>query len=129
MDIGQVLFLLVDLVIGLGIGAVVVYFVMRSKAQSVQRDLDVEQARLLEEAQLKAKQMELAAKDEAIKVRDVAEGEASKRRVEWQREEERLARKREDLDQKLERVDQRERKSNHYFCGINITGHADCVEG
>ena len=112
MDIGQVLFLLVDLVIGLGIGAVVVYFVMRSKAQSVQRDLDVEQARLLEEAQLKAKQMELAAKDEAIKVRDVAEGEASKRRVEWQREEERLARKREDLDQKLERVDQRERKSN-----------------
>jgi ribonuclease Y len=112
MDIGQVLFLLVDLVIGLGMGAVVVYFVMRSKAQSVQRDLDVEQARLLEEAQLKAKQMELAAKDEAIKVRDVAEGEASKRRVEWQREEERLARKREDLDQKLERVDQRERKSN-----------------
>ena len=112
MDTGQVLFLLVDLVIGLGIGAVVVYFVMRSKAQSVQRDLDVEQARLLEEAQLKAKQMELAAKDEAIKVRDVAEGEASKRRVEWQREEERLARKREDLDQKLERVDQRERKSN-----------------
>ena len=112
MDIGQVIFLLVDLVIGLGIGAVVVYFVMRSRAQSVQRDVDVEQARLLEEAQMKAKQMELAAKDEAIKVRDVAEGEASKRRVEWQREEERLARKREDLDQKLERVDQRERKSN-----------------
>src|SRR5512143_2947515 len=112
MDIGQVLFLLVDLMIGLGVGAVVVYFVMRSQAKSVQRDLDVEQARLLEEAQLEAKQMELAAKDEAIRVRDEAEAEANKRRLEWQREEERLTRKREDLDQKLERADQRERKSN-----------------
>src|SRR5512139_2062132 len=112
MDIGQVLLLLVDLVIGLGIGAAVVYVVMRSQAKSVQRDLDVEQARLLEEAQLEAKQMELAAKDEAIRVRDEAEAEANKRRLEWQREEERLARKREDLDQKLERADQRERKSN-----------------
>src|SRR5512136_2130929 len=104
--------MVLGLVIGLGIGAVAVYFVMRSRAQSLQRDVDAEQTRLLEEAQLKAKQMELAAKDEAIRIRDEAEGEASKRRVEWQREEERLARKREDLDQKLERVDQRERKSN-----------------
>jgi ribonucrease Y len=112
MDLGQVLFFLVDLVIGLGIGAVAVYFVMRSKAKSVQRDVDAEQARLLEEAQLKAKQMELAARDEAIKIRDEAEAETIKRRAEWQREEERLARKREDLDQKLERADQRERKSN-----------------
>jgi ribonuclease Y len=103
---------LIDLLIGLGIGAVVVYFVMRSKAQALQRDVSVEQTRLLEEAQLKAKQMELAAKDEAIKIRDGAEAEANKRRQEWQREEERLARKREDLDQKLERTDQRERKSN-----------------
>ena len=95
--------MVVGLLIGLGIGAAVVYF---------QRDVDTEQARLLEEAQLKAKQMELAAKDDAIKVRDEAEAEAAKRRTEWQREEERLARKREDLDQKLERVDQRERKSN-----------------
>ena len=112
METGQIVFLLIDLLIGMGVGAVVVYFVMRTKAQSLQRDIDTEQARLLEEAQLKAKQMELAAKDDAIKVRDEAEAEANKRRLEWQREEERLARKREDLDQKLERVDQRERKSN-----------------
>ena len=112
MDMGQVLFLLIDLLIGIGIGAFVVYFVMNTRLKSVKSDVSVEQARLLEEAQLKAKQMELAAKDEAIKIRDQAEAEANKRRVEWQREEERLARKREDLDQKLERTDQRERKSN-----------------
>jgi uncharacterized membrane protein len=73
METGQIAFLLIDLLIGLGIGAVVVYFVMRTKAQAVQRDVDAEQARLLEEAQLKVKQMELAARDEAIKVRDEAE--------------------------------------------------------
>jgi len=112
MDTGQIVFLLIDLVIGLGIGAAVVYFVMRSKTQAIQRDVNVEQTRLLEEAQLKVKQIELAAKDEAIKIRDGAEAETNKRRQEWQREEERLARKREDLDQKLERADQRERKSN-----------------
>jgi ribonuclease Y len=112
MDIGQVILLLIVLLIGLGIGAAVVFLVMRTKAQALQRDVDVEQARLLEEAQLRVKQMELAAKDEAIRIRDGAEAEANKRRQEWQREEERLARKREDLDQKLERVDQRERKSN-----------------
>ena len=67
--------------IGLGIGAVVVYFVMRTKAQAIQRDVDVEQTRLLEEAQLKAKQMELAARDEAIKIRDEVEAEANKRRA------------------------------------------------
>ncbi len=123
MDIGQVVILLIALAIGIGLGAVAVYFVMRSKAEALQRDVDVEQARLLEEAQLSAKQMELAAKDEAIKIRDQAEAEANKRRVEWQREEERLARKREDLDQKLERVDQRERKSNQRQSQLDKLGN------
>ena len=111
-NIGQILLLLLDLVVGLAVGAGVVYFVMRARMQDQQRDLDAEQTRLVEEAQIKAKQMELAARDTAIKIRDEAEAEANKRRLEWQREDERLARKREDLDQKLERVDQRERKSN-----------------
>jgi len=112
MDIGAIVLLLVDLLIGLGIGAGVVYILMNSRAKSIQRDVDAEQTRLLEEAQIKVKEIELSAKDEALRLRDEAEAEAAKRRVEWQREEERLARKREDLDQKLERVDQRDRKSN-----------------
>src|SRR5512136_2895978 len=115
--------MVLGLLIGLGIGAGVVYYVMHTKAQAIQRDVDAEQARLLDEAQLKVKQMELAAKDEAIRIRDEAEGEANKRRAEWQREEERLARKREDLDQKLERVDQRERKSNQRQSQLDKLGN------
>jgi ribonuclease Y len=112
MDIGQILFLLLDLIIGVAVGAGVVYVIMRSRLQAQQRDVDAEQARLIEEAQIKVKQMELAAKDAAIKIRDEAEADANKRRLEWQREDERLVKRREDLDQKLERLDQRERKAN-----------------
>ena len=82
MDIGNVILLLIDLLIGLGIGAVVMYVIMNSRLKSVQHDVDTEQARLLEEAQIKVKQIELAAKDEAIRVRDVAEAESAKRRAE-----------------------------------------------
>ncbi len=112
MDLGTLIFMLIDLAVGIGIGAAVIYFVTRPRAEAQQRDLEAEQARVMEQAQLQAKQMVLAAKDEAIKIRDEAEAEANKRRVEWQREDERLVRRREDLDQKLERLDQRERKSN-----------------
>ncbi len=112
MDLGTLIFMLIDLAVGIGIGAAVIYFVTRPRAEAQQRDLEAEQTRVMEQAQLQAKQMVLAAKDEAIKIRDEAEAEANKRRVEWQREDERLVRRREDLDQKLERLDQRERKSN-----------------
>ena len=112
MDIGTILLLLIALALGLGAGAILGYYVTKSRVKGIQRDVEAEQGRVLEEAQLQAKQMVLTAKDEAIKIRDEAEAEANKRRVEWQREDERLARKREDLDQKLEKVDQRDRKSN-----------------
>ena len=108
----EIVTLLLGLLIGLGIGAGVAYYVMNTRLKTVQHDVDTEHIRLLEETQIKVKQIELAARDEAIKVRDAAEAESTKRRAEWQREDERLSRKREDLDQKLERVDQRDRKSN-----------------
>ena len=56
--------------------------------------------------------MVLAARDEALKLRDEVEAEAKRHRVEWQREEERVARRREEYEQKLERLEQRERKIN-----------------
>jgi len=56
--------------------------------------------------------MVLAAKDEALKLRDEIETEAKRRRAEFQRDEERIARRREEYEQKLERLEQRERKLN-----------------
>jgi ribonuclease Y len=104
--------LLVDLVVGVAIGVGIGYWVTTSRLKATQRDLEIERNRVIEEAEIKAREVTLAAKDEAIRIRDDAENELKQRRIEWQREEERLARRREELDQKLERVDQRERKSN-----------------
>jgi len=106
--IGTILLMLVGMAIGAGVG----YWVARTQFKVTQHDVEVDRARILEEAQIQAKEVALAAKDEAIKIRDEAEAEQKRRRAEWQREDERLARKREELDQKLEKIDQRDRKSN-----------------
>lgn len=113
MDGGTVLIaLLIDLVVGVAIGAGVGYWIASTRLKATKRDLELERARVIEESEIKSREVTLAAKDEAIRIRDEAENELKQRRGEWQREEERLARRREELDQKLERVDQRERKSN-----------------
>jgi ribonucrease Y len=94
------------------VGGAIGYVVASNRNKVAKQELDIERARIAEEAQIKAKEVTLAAKDEAIKVRDDAEAELKRRRGEWQREEERLNKRREELDQKLEKVDQRERKLN-----------------
>ena len=108
MDIGTVLLVLLGLIVGAGLG----YWGAAIRLKATRRDLEAERARIIEEAQIEAKQVALTAKDELIKSRDEIEAEQKRRRAEWQREEERLNKRREELDQKLERVEQRERKSN-----------------
>jgi ribonuclease Y len=107
-----ILLIVVDLVVGLLVGAAVGYWYARVRLKATKRDLDAERARLIEEAEIKAREVTLAAKDEALRIRDEVEAELKQRRNEWQKEEDRLARRREEVDQKLERIDQRERKSN-----------------
>lgn len=113
MDVGTlVIGLLIGLAAGAAIGANIGQRVTSTRLKATKHDLELERARVIEESEIKAKEVTLAAKADALKVRDEAEAELKQRRIEWQREEERLAKRREELDQKLERVDQRERKSN-----------------
>ncbi|HZY42348.1 MAG TPA: Rnase Y domain-containing protein, partial [Anaerolineae bacterium] len=107
---------LVAVLVGLGVGAAIGVRVGSRNTlaglKATRHDLEIERTRTIEEAEIKAKELTLSAKADALKVRDEAEAEQKQRRIEWQREEERLSRRREELDQKLERVDQRDRKSN-----------------
>jgi ribonuclease Y len=66
----------------------------------------------LGEAQGRARQIELQARDAAIRLRDEAESEAGRRRAELAREDERLTRRRTEIDNKLERTEQREQALN-----------------
>ncbi len=100
------------LVAGAAIGAVLGYWYKQRQAEQEARALRIEVDHVIEEAQTKAKEMVLAAKDEALKLRDEIETEAKRRRAEFQRDEERIARRREEYEQKLERLEQRERKLN-----------------
>lgn len=62
----------------------------------------------LQEMKEKAKGIELEAKDEAIRIKQQAEAEISRRRSELTREDDRLQKRRDELDSRIERLEQRE---------------------
>lgn len=96
--------------ITIGIGAILVlsyiggqiFAQQKNKAEKEKIDL------MLQEAKEKAKSVELEARDEAIRVKQQAEGEISRRRSELAREDDRLQKRRDDLDTRIERLEQRE---------------------
>jgi ribonucrease Y len=112
---GPILSVLPIIVVALIAGAVggaLGFFFKQYQAEQEAKALRLEVDHVIEEAQTKAKEMVLAAKDESLKLRDEVETETKRRRADWQREEERMARRREEYEQKLDRLEQRERKLN-----------------
>jgi len=102
--IGSILALVLGLVLG--------YLLNRYRSRTLLESAEAEARRLLEEAQTQSKELLLAAKDEAIKMRSQAEAEVKTKRLEFQKEEERLQRLREATDRKMERFERRERQLN-----------------
>ncbi len=98
--------------IALLIGGVAGYLYRQYATSQETTRARLEYERLLEEAQAQAKETLLAARDEALKIKDEAEAEQKRKRIELQKAEERLARRREEYEQKLERLEARERKLN-----------------
>ena len=93
---------------GLILGYLLNQYLGRSRVESA----EVEVKRLLAEAQTESKELVLAAKDEALKIRDQAEAETKRKRRDFQKEDERLQRQRETTDRKMERIDRREQQLN-----------------
>lgn len=102
------LIILIDIVIVLALGYLgAKYFAKRMGAE--QRRLSDQS---LQDAKEKARVVELEARDNAIKIKQEAEIEISRRRGELTREEDRLQSRRTDLDQRFERLEQREQNIN-----------------
>jgi ribonuclease Y len=79
------------------------------------RMIKAEQAKLderINQANEKARSIELEARDKGYKIQKESEAEASRRREELSREEERLQKRRTDLDFRVERLEQREQTLN-----------------
>jgi len=103
---------IVTAIAGVLLGGVLGYFIKQYMSESRIKSAQVDAERMLEEAQARAKEIELAARDQVHELRNEAEEESRQQRRELQREDNRLQRRRETLDTRLEQLENRERKLN-----------------
>jgi ribonuclease Y len=95
-------------IIGAGIGFLI-------KRTMVTRELErqkIDADRILKEANDKARALELQAKNQSLEIRQMAEGEVSRKRADLSKEEDRLQKRREELDQRTDRLEKREQALN-----------------
>ena len=92
------------LAVGFGLGFLVRRYAVQERIKKQQQRIE----ELLGKAEKEASETVLAAKDEALKIRNAVEDELERRRTSLRREEERLQRRREKLDHRQERLEQRE---------------------
>ncbi|OGO28660.1 MAG: ribonuclease Y [Chloroflexi bacterium RBG_16_52_11] len=99
---------LVVLILGVGIG----YYIKQTlTTRAIEQD-KAQSQRILEDATKKANDLELAAKNTALEIRQAAETEVARRRVELTREDDRLQKRREELDLRTDRLEKREQALN-----------------
>lgn len=114
---------LVTVLIGIGLGLGGWYFGSRQRREQLLRGehetLDArrklaeeETSRMRVEAESQIRQIELKSRDDAMRLISDAEEQIKRRRVELEKELERLDRRREDLDKRMERVELRDRDLN-----------------
>ncbi len=99
-----VILALLGVVGGVFLGALIQYWLTRSKMISAQQTA----ARILTEAERRHREMIIEAREEAVRVKTQAEQELRERREEIQRLERRLLQKEEHLEQKLENLERKE---------------------
>lgn len=97
-------------VVGLVIGAIIVYVWQQQQAKTSGIETQAEADRALADAQAQVKEITLTAKDEAFKIRADAEQEARERRSEVQRMERRIQQKEENIDRRVDGLEKRERQ-------------------
>ena len=103
-------------VLALIVGATAGFFIGRTYYQGVverrEQERAVEAKGIIEQARREAREIVLAAKDEALITRDEAEQETKRQREALQEEESRLERRRTTVEDRAERIEQRERRLN-----------------
>jgi ribonuclease Y len=107
-----VIAVLITAVLSLAIGGAAGYAFKRYQLETYQKKQRDEADLLLIAAKEQAQEIELQAKDKALKVRQEAETELSRRRSELSREEDRLQRRRDEMDARADRLEKREQALN-----------------
>lgn len=96
------------LALGVGIGFLIKHIMIENnrKAQNIKAD------QIVRDAQEKAREIELEAKDNALTITQKADDELTHRRNELTREDDRLQKRREELDRRFEKYEERETRLN-----------------
>jgi ribonucrease Y len=104
----EFMFIIIGVVVGLLLAALGTWFFTDryKKAQQLKAD------NIIQQAQEKARALDLEAKSKALRVSQESENESNRRRQDLSREDERLQKRRAELDHRLERLEQREQLIN-----------------
>ncbi len=94
--------------VGLVLGFLIKLIQVRLSIRSVKDEAE----RIIGVARESARELEIQAKDKALKITTEVEAEISKRRNELNREDERLQRRRNELDNRTDKLEQREQRLN-----------------
>jgi len=96
------------LVVGSVVGFLIRSYIVQTRVKNLQQEAE----QRVREAEKQSSEIVMAAKDEALKIRNDVEQELERRRDGLRREEERLQQRREKVDQRQERLEQREQRIN-----------------
>ena len=100
--------LILIVIIAFAVGGVIGFIVRHLQLARETRAGQSRAEALVEEARAQAREIELHAKDEALRIRTAAEAEASRRRSETSKEEERQERRRAELEQRIDALEKRD---------------------
>ncbi|MFH1447117.1 MAG: ribonuclease Y [Chloroflexota bacterium] len=99
--------------IGIGIVCLMVGFLVKQTLTNRKmQQQKIKADSIIAEAEEKAREIQLGAKDSALKIIQKAEGEISHKRSELNKEDDRLGKRREELDSRVERYEQKEESLN-----------------
>lgn len=106
---------MIDLIIALValiVGGVAGFYIRYYLVEAAGKAAKLEAERLIQEAETQARELTLAAKGEALRMREKAEGDVKRLNANLRQEEERLQKRRETIDSKVEKLELRERRLN-----------------
>jgi len=99
-------------IIALALGGLIGYIIKQSQVENKRKAQNLKADHIISEAKEKAREIELEAKDNALKITQKSEEELNRRRAELNKEDDRLQKRREDLDQRLDKYEERELRLN-----------------
>ncbi len=96
----------------LAVGGLIGYFIKQALVERKLKEQKIKADQIIRDANERAREIELEAKDTALQITQKAEDELNRRRTELSKEDDRLQKRREELDLRLEKYEEREVRLN-----------------